>query len=195
MKKTLIAILLAGTSASVFAGDRFSNDFLRVDKSVYELDSGAEIDKLKVKASYSINEMFFVEATGEKADFDDYNVEEITYGAYLGAEIPLQVNLNSVVYVKGGYLKSAAESEGVDEKTRDNIRDVQAGFRWDYGLPRLDIKLFVGRKDYQNGDFQHTYYGADINYFLTKNFSIGGGMVKNEDTKAEEVSFNAAFHW
>jgi hypothetical protein len=195
MKKTIIAILLAGTSVTALAGDRFSNDFFRVNKSQYELSSGSEVNELSVTTSVSLNEMFFVEAHFKKSELNYYNIKEVTYGGYVGAEFPLQINLNSVFYLKAGALKTKTETDDIEDDIEDDIKDVQAGFRWDYGLPRLDIKLFVGRKDYKEIDDQHTYYGADINYFLTKNFSIGGGMIKNEDTKAEEISFNAAFHW
>lgn len=196
MKKTLLAITLATLSASSIAADRFSNNFIELDKTTTDLKSGYEVDSLKLTTSVSMSEMTFFEVYANESKYDSLGIKEEGYGGYLGLEVPLHMNQNAVVFVKagGGMAKAKFDTPEVED-TKENIKDVQFGFRWDYGLPRLDVKLYLGKKYFDKADLDNTYYGLNANYFLTRSFSIGVGLEKGEDFKDESASFKVRYHW
>lgn len=218
MKKTLIAMLIAGTSVSAFAGSNFSNDFIKVERSSITSSENIDVENTTLTLSSSLTKHIFVEAKAglKEADNKDTIKKIITYGAFLGAETPLQVSHNASVFIKAGLFKEKMEFGSLLDNwpnlDRDYV-DAQVGLRWDYGLPRLDMKIYIGIQKFKsfhadsNKD-KNIYYGIDVNYFITKNLTIGGKLIKNQASKAEntiinfdtvydseEMGFNISYHW
>jgi hypothetical protein len=196
MKKTLAAIIIAGTSMSVLAGSNFSNDFIKVERSTIEESDGFEINNTNLATSFSFSEHFFIQANaGIKKPKNIANNGKIkTYGGFLGAEALLQVKHNASAFIKLGMVKEVYSSDNNNDFSGE-YADVQVGIRWDYGLPRLDAKIFVGKQDYMDSDQENTYYGVDASYYVAKNIAVGIKLIKNQTSDTEEMGFNMSYHW
>lgn len=194
MKKTLLTLSLILPSLSAAASDRFSNDYFEIKKSSEDIMS-VDKESYSLKGSLSLSQTSFIELHASESEIEKSDFKEKFYGAYVGMELPLSINQNAVVFGKLGAGKIKFESEEFEFKDDEELKDIQLGLRWDYGLPRLDLSLFVGREHFNKSDFNNTYYGIEANYFLTRNFSLGASLKKNEDLENELSSFNIRYHW
>jgi hypothetical protein len=196
MKKTIAAIIIAGTSMSALADSNFSNDFIKVERTTIEESDGFEIKNTNLATSFSFSEHFFIQANAgiQNPEYTDNNGKINTYSGFLGAEAPLQVKHNASAFIKLGMVKEVYSSDNNDDISGE-YADAQVGIRWDYGLPRLDAKIFVGKQDYRDSDQENTYYGVDANYYVTKNIAVGVKLIKNQTSDTQEMGFNVSYHW